>query len=156
PAGATTLGAADRDDAASHLELLGGAFAEGPGHGQEDQDQMMEVPATIPAWLLEAASSLLPDLRSEKLPQARGHRSGVTSRALRRQCPCHKPFLLIGLGEISQFDSERLVLSHSSSFMHDRFGIACHPPAGRRLAWGGRGGTLSPEGMPGAASPAGA
>jgi hypothetical protein len=40
---------------------------------------------------------------------------------LRLRCPCHKPFLLIGLGEISQFNSERLVLSPAFQFMHGRF-----------------------------------
>ena len=95
-AGAVAFGAADRDDAAGHLELLRGIVAKGPGHGQGDQHQVMEVPAGALAAPLEAASGLLPDLGGEKLPQAEGHRSlalahtGVlvlqVSRAISRSC----------------------------------------------------------------------
>jgi hypothetical protein len=55
----------------------------------------------------------------------------MTCQALRSGRPCHKPFLLIGLGEISQFNSERLVLSPTYPLRFTVFGIACHP--GQRL-----------------------
>ena len=112
PAGATPLGSTDRDDPASHLEPLGRAVAQRPGHGQEDQDQVVEVPTDVLALLLETASGSLPDLRGEKLPQAKGHRASVPRRASRDRFPCHKSLLSIGLGVISRFNGERLVLSH--------------------------------------------
>jgi hypothetical protein len=119
--GAAAFGAADGDDAACHLEAFGCAVAETLGHGQENQGQVVEVPAHTLARLGEAMLGLLPGGRGEKLPQASGHRLGAARHALRSRSPFHKPFLLIGLGKVSRDNSERLVLSPPDTLRRNRF-----------------------------------
>lgn len=59
-AGAPAFGPADRDEAAGPLEAFRGALAEGPGQGQEGQDQVMEVPPSGPIGAVQAPAGLLP------------------------------------------------------------------------------------------------
>src|SRR6478735_2299426 len=96
-AGATAFRQQDDAEGASGLEAFGLGAAGTPGHGEQHEEQRLEVPAAPASAAVPRLVGLLEHLRREELPQASKERLRLLDAAAAFPFLGHKPFLCSGL-----------------------------------------------------------